>query len=304
MPAAGEPPTDWSHLARWTVITSSAMASGLGAAMVPQGSGLAVMGVLALPALGVAALEYGRARGRTLRSLGSVSFFAFIVPAVALFVGELTPARAVGAALFLASVPLILWASRRTPQIKGLPDFGLPDVFELGGVQFAVAHGVEPVGVGEYVRVLVRAQNVLEVPRNLVIRVRGDGEVGIQPQTHRVPMTPGVVRDLLVPVRVPTLAAGSVSFVVDFDVTGDRVGRRLRLQQGAEWVGPSSAAVTNVIGALTLAGAGLGAFRLGSNGVVSVKVDGTKAYASEERVIEVKDLYLPSAEELQVALQG
>ncbi|HEY0881194.1 MAG TPA: hypothetical protein VGD87_06680, partial [Archangium sp.] len=80
--------------------------------------------------------------------------------------------------------------------------------------------------------------------------------------------------------------------------------RRLRLATGETWVTPSSAMITNLVGALSLVGGGVGAFQLGSNGSVVVKVDETKPYATEERSLTVTELYRPTAEEMNAVRKG
>lgn len=303
-PVVAATPTDWGRIFRWTVITLSLIAAGIGAATVPDVAGLAVMTVLALPAMGVTAVEYVKGKGRTQRALGYVLFFGFLAPALTLYGGERTPARVVGALLFAVAIPLIIWASRRTPQLKGLADSGASTIFELSDVQFSVAHGAGPVGVGEHVPVLVRAQNVVDAPRTLIIRIKGEGAMGLQPQKHPVVLEPGVISEITVPVRVPSLANGRLSFLVDFDVSGEGFGRRLRLASGQTWVTPSSATLTNVVSALSLVAGGPGVFQLGSNGSVVVKVDETKPYATEEASLTVSELYRPSAAELEAVRKG
>lgn len=298
------PPIEWGRIGRWTVIVLSAIASGIVGAIVPGLSGAAFMLAAALPAIALVIMEAKKERARTLRATGFVLFFGYFIPALANVIGGMNVPRMIGAALLLISVPMIILVSMKAPRLRGLIDLGMEHVFERDGVHFAVMHDGKPVGVGGYVMVRVFVQNVLDVPRTLAISVRGDGSVGIERQQHAVKAEPGVIQRVSVPVRIPSLAQNRVQFTVDFDVTGDGIGRRLTLHRGADWVTPSSATLTNVIGAATLLAGGVGVFRMGSNGVISVPVDADQQYSTELKSLESEEVYRPTQQELDKVLRG
>lgn len=303
-PAAAAPPTDWGRIGRWTVVVISLVASGVTAAVMSGVLGVVAMVVAALPAIALVALEARRGRARALRATGYALFFSYIIPALAAVIGGVNAPRLVGGVLFLLAVPLIVVISKRAPRLRGLVELGLQSVFETSGVQFGVSYAPTPVGLGEHVLVQVYAQNVLDVPRTLVVSVRGEQATGIEAQEHTLALEPGVIVRAEVPVRVPSLSQHETRFIVDFNVTGDGVGRRLTLHHGADWVTPSRASLTNVLGAATFAVGGVGLFYLGSNGVVAVKVDTSKPYVNEPRPLQVETLYAPTQHELEVVLRG
>ena len=300
-PPPPSPPTDTGKIVRWTVITLSALASGFLAAGARTGLGLGLMALALLPAIALLVVEFKKGTHRTARGLAFVLFFAFIFPSLAGFIGGWDPPQLLSAALFLLSVPLLIWASRTGEKLKGLSALGLVNVFESGEVQFSVGWSAEPVGPGESVEVMVHAQNCVDVPRSLLIKVRGDLRSHLAPFEHTVKLDPGCIVEVLVPVRVPPLAPERFGFTIDFVGTGDATGRRVRLAKGAEWVTPAESLATNLLGAATLAGAGLGVFRLGSNGSITVKVDTEKPHSSTERKVEVKELYRPEPAVLTAA---
>ncbi|MFZ5439902.1 MAG: hypothetical protein ACOZQL_07820 [Myxococcota bacterium] len=303
-PAAPSAPTDWGRLARWSVITLSTLAAGVAAAVLGGAGGFLAMVGAWLPGLVLLALELRRGVRRTLRPLGFVFFFAFIAPTVGGFIGGFVGPRLLGTALFLSAIPLIVWASRTGARLKGLLDFGSGAVFERSGVQFSVEWTTGPFGPGEHVEVAVRAQNCLDVSRTLVVSVKGDGRSALDPQRHPVSLAPGVIEEVLVPVRVPPLASPVFGFLIDFDVEGAEVGRRVRLEQGVEWVSPSEALLGNLLGAASLASVGLGVFTLGSNGAIRVKVDDARAVPPTKRKPEVTTRYAPTPEELEAAARS
>lgn len=303
-PERAGPPIEWGRIGRWTVITLSAIASGIAGAIIPGVSGAIAMLAAALPAIALIILEARRERARTLRATGYVLFFGYFIPALANLIGEVNLPRVIGAVLLLISVPMIILVSMKAPRLSGLVDLGMQHVFERDGVHFAVLHDGKPVGVGGYVTVQVFVQNILDVPRTLTVSVRGDGSVGVEKQQHSVVAEPGVIQRVSVPVRVPSLAQKAVQFIVDFDVTGDGIGRRLTLHRGADWVTPSSATLTNVIGAMSLLAGGVGVFRMGSNGVISVSIDENQQYSTELNSLATEEVYRPTQQELEKVLRG
>lgn len=298
------PPVDWGRYGRWTLIVLSSLASGLVGAILPGVSGAALMFAAAGPALVLILLEARRERARALRATGFVLFFGYFLPALAIFIAGVTLPHVLGAVAVLSSLPLILLVSLRAPRLRGLVDLGVASVFERDGVHFAVSYDPKPVGIGAHVLVQVLSQNVLDVPRTLHVSVRGDGVAGVEAQQHALAVEPGVVERITVPVRVPSLSQKRIEFTVDFEVTGSGIGRRLTLVRGGEWVNPTGAALTNVLGAVTLVAGGLGVFRVGSNGVVSVPIDEAQPYATEPRSLERVELYRPSQQDFAAVLGG
>lgn len=294
-------PTDTGKIVRWLVITLSALACGLLAAGSQSTLGLALTLAAALPAVGLLVGEFKKGLRRTARSLGFVLFFAFIAPALSGFIGGWYPAQLLTAPLFLLSVPLLIWASRSGEKLKGLSDFGRPSVFESGEVQFSVAFAQGTFGPGETVDVRVHVQNCVDVPRDLVIKIRGDMRSNLAPFEHKASLDPGCIVEITVPVRVPPLAPERFGFTIDLEGTGPGVGRRVRLAKGAEWVTPSASLAGNLLGVATLATVGAGIFTLGSSGGITVKVDTEKPYAASETKFELKELYRPDGATLAAA---
>jgi hypothetical protein len=302
--APTRPPHDWGRTLRWSVITLSSLLAGIAAAGVRGFTGLVAMMVAWVPSLALVALELRRGPRRTLRSLGFVLFFSFILPTVAAIISGFDAPRTLAVALFASSIPLLIWASRTGERLRGLSDFGGGAVFERADVQFSVTSTAGSVALGDYAEVQVLAQNCVDAPRSLVVMVLGDSASSAPQQRQVLPISPGCVIRVVLPVRVMPSASGRFAFLVDFDVEGEIAGRRVRLAKGHEWVPPSRSIVENLLGVATLATAGIGVFRLGWNGVVRVTIDEQKAPQSTTRSVEVSELYRPDETEVAAAAKS
>lgn len=298
-----EVPTDWGRVARWVVITLSGFAGGLVAAFTTGASGAAFTVAALGPALVLLALEIRRGLRRTARSLAFVAFFSFIYPALSGFIGGWSAPQVGAACLFVLSVPLLVWSSRSAETLRGLADFGAGSgsVFESGDVQFTVRWSDATVGPGEHVDVVVLAQNCVDVTRELRLIVRGDRRSQLAPLEHSLALAPGAVAELRVPVRVPPSAPERFGFTVDLAGSGATAGRRVRLARGAEWLTPSEALLGNLLGVATLGTLGAGLFTLGSNGVITVKVDPERPPSTAERTLQTIEHYRPAPAALEAA---
>lgn len=295
-------PADSGRVLRWAAITISALAGGLLAASARSAEALALVGIALGPASVLVALELKKGLRRTAKSLGYVLFFAFILPTLSGFIGGWQLAQVSSAALFLSSVPLLIWASRTGEKLEGLAAFGVGGtVFENGDVQFCVAWSDGQFGPGETVELKVSAQNCVDVPRSLNIKVRGDLRSNLAPFQHTLALDPGCIVQAVIPVRVPPLAPARFGFTIDLAGSGTVIGRRVRLARGAEWVTPSASLAGNVLGAAALLSVGAGVFTLGSNGGITVKVDPERPFATSERSFEVKEVYRPDQATLLAA---
>lgn len=99
-----------------------------------------------------------------MKPLGFVFFFAFIAAAVSGFISGWDGAL-LGTVLFVSSGPMIVWTSRSGAH--------LPGVFETDDVQFVVTWSAESVGPGEFVTVLLLAQNHVDVARRVQFDMKG-----------------------------------------------------------------------------------------------------------------------------------
>ena len=107
----------------------------------------------------------------------------------------------------------MIWASRSREGLEGLADLGHARVFENGDVQFAVTWvGAKVLGTGESLEMWVHAQNCVDVPRSLNIKIRGDLRSNMAPFEHTLSLEPGCIVEALVPVRVPPLAPERFGF--------------------------------------------------------------------------------------------
>ena len=301
-PRVAAPPTDVARVLRWVVITLSALVSGGALAVADGARGVGVSMGAALPAIALLVIEFRRGVRRTAKPLGFVLFFAFIGAAVSGFIAGWDGPALVGTLLFLSSVPLIVWASRTGAQLTGVGEFAPgAAVFETSDVQFTVSWAPEPVGPGEFVEVRLLAQNCVDVARRVQIDVKGGVGSPLTPLTYFETIDPGCIVEVLLPVAVPVIADKMFSFRFDLQVTGAKAGQRVRLDRGHEWVSPDSMVVTNVLGAATLLGAGVGVFALGSNGVISVKLDDARATPISARSVVSRERYRPTPAALLAA---
>ncbi len=255
-------------------------------------------------------LELRKGLRRTARPAAFVLFFSFFLPFLSgLILGWELPQLVTGA-LFLLSVPLLVWASRTGEKLHGLTDYGarsggaIGNVFESNDVQFSVAWSTQPRAPGEAVNLTILAQNCVDVPRDLTLSIRGDVRSNLAPQRHTFALEPGWVVELHVPVRVPPLANERFGFVIDLAGSGVATGRRVRLAKGAEWISPSDSLLGNLLGAATLATVGAGVFTLGSNGAITVRVDPDRPYVAQEAPLEVVTRYQPDAATLAAAAKS
>jgi hypothetical protein len=300
-----QPPADVARIVRWVVITLGALASGVALAIANSAVGAVIAFGVASPALVLLVIEFRKGVRRTARPLGFVLFFAFIGAVVSGFIGGWDVPAILGAMLFVSSVPLIVWASRTGEHLKGIHDFeAIGALFESNELQFTVSWNPEPVGPGQFVEVKVMVQNCVDEPRRLQLEVKGGMRSPVTPISYLEAIEPGCIVEVQVPVAVPAIAEGSFSFVIDVQGSGSKMGRRVRLQRGETWVTPGGATLTNVLGAATLLGAGVGLFQLGSNGVITVKVDESRATPISTREVTSKQLYQPAASELSVAAKS
>lgn len=267
------------------------------------GLGLAAVGAAGTLALVVPELKAGLRR--TFGKLGPVHFFAFCIPAFAALMGT-RGWNLPFVALFLASVPMLLWARLTGPRLKGIRDFakGAP-VFESNDVQFTLMAPEEAqAGPGEAVLATVLAQNCVDAERKLVLEVVGEAQAVIVERTQSFSLMPGCVVELVVPVRPQPAAPPVFSVGFDFRGEGTEKGPRVRLEQGTTWVTPADALGKNLIGALTLVTVGVGAFSFGSSGRMRIRVDATKPFVDEPRFTTVRTVYQPTADELERAAKS
>jgi hypothetical protein len=199
--------------------------------------------------LGLAAYELIRSARQAALRLSFAFVYAFFIAATFSALAGYTLGRASVALMLGTSLPLFLFGSTAVEKIKGLEDFGTKGkVFEDGDVQFVVRWENElrdKYAPGHHVNLLLTAQNCVEVPRSLVVAVRGDSQVGFRAQNHVLPISPGCIIEAIIPVRVPPMATEQFSFRLDFVGAGKVSGRRVRIAKGAPWV-KAKAFATNV----------------------------------------------------------
>jgi len=293
---------------RWVGIVGAEGAAAIGAFAWASGEvwGAAVAG---LGAVGTAALlvpELKTGLRRTLKKLGAVNFFVGMMPALNVLISGWHAWNIPFTVAFLTSVPLMVWASISGERLKGLKDFAKgATVFEHHDVQFVVAAPESPtVAPGETVEVVVIAQNCVDADRKLLIEVLGDPQsvLAERGQTHS--LLPGCVVRFVVPLRPQPLAPKVFTATIGLLGVGDAAGPRVRLAKGAEWVAPSTALRTNLVGAIAFAAVGVGSFALGSNGSIRIKVDTDKPFVDVPRTTQVTTLYQPTDAELKAAAKS
>jgi hypothetical protein len=158
--------------------------------------------------------------------------------------------------------------------------------------------------LGGAVVAVLHAQNCVEAPRTLVVSLEGQTDAIAGDLVHRFEIGPGQVVRVEVPFKVRRLSNSVLHFALKIEAHGQQAGRRLRLDQGATWVTPSTQALTNVVGAATLAFAGLGVFQLGSNGGIHVRVDADLPPVEETPRASCAVLFTPGAAQLETAARG
>lgn len=293
---------------RWFLVfvaSVAAAASGWWSSSAPSPAAGASLAAALAALVALLAAEFRLGLRRTTKRLAFVLFFVCIAPALGGVIGGWGPYQVVSAALFLGSVPLLVWSSVSGPKLKGVADFGAGDVFEHGDVQFAIEVPERPtLAVGEALEVRVRAQSCVRAKRELVVELHGDTATLSGERAHAFTLEPGAVVEAVIPFRFRALSHGRVTVVLGVHGRGADAGPRLRLDKGAEYVSPSDALGTNLVGLATLATVGFGAFRLGSNGAINVKMDPDKPAVTTESAPAVKTLYAPSDDELERAARS
>lgn len=292
---------------RWFLVFCASVAAAVGGWLSSAGSalGAAVLAVALAALAWLLAAEFRLGLRRTTKRLAFVLFFVCILPSLGGVIGGWGPYQVVSAALFLASVPLLVWSSVTGAKLKGVSDFGPGGVFESGDVQFAIEVPERPtLAVGEALEVRIRAQNCVQAKRELVVELHGDTATMSSERQHAFPLEPGAVVEAVIPFRFRALSHGRVTVVLGVRGRGSEAGPRLRLDQGAEYVSLSQALGENLAGLATLAVAGFGAFRLGSNGAIRVKVDPDRPAVTTEYAPSVKTLFAPSPAELERAARS
>lgn len=292
---------------RWFLITCAAALAFAGAAFWSSGSGAGAI-ALALALVGLIALlvpEFRSGVRRTVKKLGFVQFFVCIVPALAGFIGGWQPWTIAGAAAFFASVPMLIWASTTGARLPRVTDYSGGDAFEDNGVQFTVrAPERVTLPLGAAFDVEIHAQNCVDAPRDLVVEIGGETAVVSSALRQEFALQPGYVQKIVVPVRVRALSSSWSTLIIGIGGKGSATGARLRLDRGHDYVSPGQALAENALGVATLAVAGAGVFRLGSNGAVRVQVDGDLPPVHEERAPVVATVYEPRRADVERAARS
>jgi hypothetical protein len=244
---ASAPPFHVWPALRWLTITISALIAGLGFVA----ESLLPVGWVALTSMAVlAAYELVRSPRRAALRLGIILLLAFTVPAFATMFDGLTVGRILSMVLCGGALVLLGLGLTAVEKILGLRDFGAQGkIFEDGDVQFVVdweKQLSDKYAPGHFVNLYVAAQNCVEVPRSLILTLRGDSRVGFEAQNHALPIAPGCIIQAVVPVRIPPMSTAEFSFRIDFMGTGKASGRRVRLSKGVAWVNSADAFVSNV----------------------------------------------------------
>jgi hypothetical protein len=270
----------------------------------PWGAGLTAVGAIGTVGLLVPELKTGVRR--TLKKLSALHFLVGMMPALHVLMSGWHTWNTPFTVAFLTSVPLMIWASITGERLKGLKDFAKgAAVFEHNGVQFVLAAPESPmVAPGETVEVVVLAQNCVDADRKLLIEVMGDPQSVLAERAQAHSLLPGCVVRFTVPVRPQPLAPKVFTATIGLLGVGGAAGPRVRLAQGAEWVAPSTALRTNLVGAITFAAVGVGSFALGSNGSIRIKVDIEKPFVDVPRTTQVTTLYQPTGAELKAAAES
>ncbi len=257
--------------------------------------------MLLLVAAGLVGLEYRLAGPwKTTRTLGYVLFFLCCVPTVAGFVAGWTALKGLCAVLLVASVPLVVFSRRNDTLLKSTGDFlAAGDVFESNDVQFRVTAPERAlVARGEVAPLVIVAMNCVDVPRELRVRFGGDVEAVSCEREYVVPLAPGSVWRVLVPLRLKVGATGPARLLIGITGHGTEGGVRVRHATGAEWVMPSDAMLANVLGAASLLAFGSGSFLLGSNGAVLLQPDLERPFVDARDELVVTALAAPTADAL------
>ncbi|MDP1829220.1 MAG: hypothetical protein Q8L48_38505 [Archangium sp.] len=320
-----EPAKPGHSIAAWIGIVLSALGSIIGG-WGAMGFGLKpphpflpwfILLVLSLLAfLGLLVSEARKGVRRTAKNLGFVLFFVCIVPTLGGLIGGWGLLPIVCAAGFLSSIPMLVWGSISGERLPGVGSLVRgATVFESHDVQFIVVVPERPaptVAPGDYVEVLVVAQNCVDVPRQLLVEVVGEPRALAQECRHAFQLAPGALVEHVIPVRVGALAPPWCNFLID--VAGRGVGgRRVRLAKGKDWLSPREKRleqVADLVGAAwDVANSGVGSLATFGLDVLTTETYGSfrvKCYASQSVVREARSptvitRFAPTSEELAAA---
>ena len=308
-PARPKRPTDIGpgSKARWvgiTFLTVGVEASGWFAST-SAGSGLAAFAVTTAAVLVLLASEVRVGPRRTAQRLGFVLFFVCFFPGISGFVSGWNAFTIPSALAAVVSFPVLIWARRARERIKGIADFlPVPVVFENNGVQFIVGlMESRTYAPGDSVEIYAFVQNCVDARRDLRLTVAADPGVLSEGVSHTLPLDPGCVLLLTIPVRIGALAPAWSVFVLNVEGLGEG-GRRLRIVKGQAWVPSSSLRPSDLWAAVSSAAVGLAGFRLGAHGTIRVKVDTSLPVCQETRFGTLRLIYQPTPEELQTAARS
>lgn len=232
---------------------------------------------------------------RTALRLAYLVFFVTLLPTVLLFALHTHDASwlLANGVLFALSIPALVGGGRATSPLKGVGEFGEGQVFEHGDVQFTVKQPERvTLAFGDAFEVEVCAQNCVDAPRELVVRMGGDTSIVVGATEHRVALEPGYVKRIVIPVRVRTLTHKMMSeLIIAIGGVGDTQGPRLRLDRGDSYNSPTHEVVQEL----------MGAFQLNSHATVKVKVDTSLPPVETGREVTVKTVYEPRRVEVEAA---
>lgn len=305
LPPVTPPSTTGASLGRWVAMWALGFAATI-AWCIGLGSGNSAMAILVVGMWTVGALLLALeirsvGLGRSSNNVAYLAFLTMAVPALSGFVVGWSPVSALAAAAVVGASLLLWWARRRSEPFAALDRYD-GDVFEDNDVQFKVATPEEAtVAAGQVFPVVIRAQNCVDVDRELVIALGGDVRSLLGVREHTVRLPPAALVEIRLPLRLSRDADDRVRIVLGISGRGSTGGRRVRVTPAAKWVLPVDAVLANVVGALTLTTLGFGSFRLGSNGVVMLARDSSRPFIEETARLSVEQLTHPNAAEIKAA---
>lgn len=266
-----------ASLFRWAAMAISLFGAFASVMAVAAGYplGFAALAVTLGVLIALFVTEVRAAPRRTARRLGGMLVLSVIVPTIVAAAGAFNGWWAGILAIGLSGIPLFAWGSMRRG-LRGIKDeLKVQQVFESNGVQFVFGLPKdEQLPAGGYFVIRLITQNVLDVPRSLVMRCYPRPRMIVEPEEVNLELKPGFIEEHTFAFRLLEDEARTVTLVFDVHGLGDREGHRLRDDEGIAYEprDEQDVLLSNLAGIATLGVIGIGLFRFGTMGITTVKI--------------------------------